>query len=163
MDCVQVSLKAVLPFLEGAVRGAGEQARNALVIRSLRRSEHIQLQEQLARLRQRQAFLLCVLPLQCTGSLLHVKVLIRGSRILGCSMCPSLCVCRSIVVTAERACGICHKRISTSVFVGYPDGSLVHYSCFKREGNQDPALGVGLNMTRPRLTQESMHDFSELL
>ena len=66
-------------------------------------------------------------------------------------------------MTAERACGICHKRISTSVFVGYPDGSLVHYSCFKREGNQDLTSGAGLNMTRPRLTQESMHDFSELL
>ena len=162
---MQVSLKAVLPFLEGAVRGAGEQARNALVIRSLRRSEHIQLQEQLARLRQRQAFLLRVVPLQCFHPrfLLHGKVLICGACIPGCSMCLSLCVCRSIVVTAERACGICHKRISTSVFVGYPDGSLVHYSCFKREGNQDLTSGAGLNMTRPRLTQESMHDFSELL
>ena len=68
MECMQVSLKAVLPFLEGAVRGAGEQARNALVIRSLRRSEHIQLQEQLARLRQRQAFLLRVV--RCSVSLL---------------------------------------------------------------------------------------------
>lgn len=66
-------------------------------------------------------------------------------------------------MTAERACGICHKRISTSVFVGHPDGSLVHYSCFKREGDQDLTSSVASNMSRPRLTQESMHDFSELL
>ncbi len=78
MECMQVSLKAVLPFLEGAVRGAGEQARNALVIRSLQRSEHIQLQEQLARLRQRQALLLHVSTLRCVhaGSLLHAKMLV---------------------------------------------------------------------------------------
>lgn len=41
--------------------------------------------------------------------------------------------CRSFVVTEERACGACFKRIGTSAVVASPDGAqLQHYSCFKR-------------------------------
>jgi hypothetical protein len=46
-----------------------------------------------------------------------------------------------VVVTYERACSICHKRIGSSAFVAYPQGTLAHYSCFKRTGQ--PAGGTG--------------------
>lgn len=40
---------------------------------------------------------------------------------------------RSFVVTEERACSICFKRIGTSAVVASPDGQfLQHYSCFLR-------------------------------
>lgn len=35
-------------------------------------------------------------------------------------------------MTYERACSICHKRIGSSAFVAYPQGTLAHYSCYKR-------------------------------
>ena len=39
---------------------------------------------------------------------------------------------RSISVTSERACSICHKRIGTAAFVAYPKGMLGHFSCHQR-------------------------------
>ena len=46
---------------------------------------------------------------------------------------PGAAPCRSFVVTEERACGACFKRIGTSAVVASPDGvQLQHYSCFKR-------------------------------
>lgn len=47
---------------------------------------------------------------------------------------------RSCLLTAERACCLCHKRMGTSVLVAYPDGKLAHYLCYKRAG---PAGGGG--------------------
>ena len=32
----------------------------------------------------------------------------------------------------ERACSMCHKRIGNAAFVAYPNGTLAHYSCYKR-------------------------------
>lgn len=55
-DCtngVQVSLKVVLPFLEGALRAAGEQQRNAAVVKSLCRAENLHLREEVTRCKQR--------------------------------------------------------------------------------------------------------------
>ncbi|KAK9844012.1 hypothetical protein WJX81_001849 [Elliptochloris bilobata] len=49
----QVPLRAVLPFLEGGLRSAGEQRRNSTVVRSLRRAENLQVREELIRCRQR--------------------------------------------------------------------------------------------------------------
>ncbi len=45
-------------------------------------------------------------------------------------------LCRNVVVTYERACSLCHKRIGTSAFVAYPNGALAHYSCYKRSAKQ---------------------------
>lgn len=39
-----------------------------------------------------------------------------------------------VVLTAERACCLCHKRIGSSVLVVYPSGSLAHYNCHQRNG-----------------------------
>lgn len=46
-------LRLLLPFLEGSVRLAVEQARNAAVVRSLRRSENLQIREDLVKSKQR--------------------------------------------------------------------------------------------------------------
>lgn len=46
-------LRAVLPFLEGGLRSAGEQRRNSTVVRSLRRAENLQVREELIRCKQR--------------------------------------------------------------------------------------------------------------
>jgi len=35
------------------------------------------------------------------------------------------------VITEERACRVCHKRIGTSAFAMYPNGVIVHYYCCK--------------------------------
>lgn len=50
---MQVSLKAALPFLEGALRAAAEKRRNSSIVKSLRRSENLQLREEVIRCRQR--------------------------------------------------------------------------------------------------------------
>lgn len=50
---VQMPLRLLLPFLEGSVRLTVEQARNAAVVRSLRRSENLQIREDLVKSKQR--------------------------------------------------------------------------------------------------------------
>eukprot|EP01025_Chloroclados_australasicus_P060217 TRINITY_DN770_c0_g1_i4.p1 TRINITY_DN770_c0_g1~~TRINITY_DN770_c0_g1_i4.p1 ORF type:complete len:1021 (-),score=156.04 TRINITY_DN770_c0_g1_i4:413-3475(-) len=39
---------------------------------------------------------------------------------------------RYLVLTSDRVCAICHKRIGSAAFVVYPDNQLVHYNCYKR-------------------------------
>ncbi len=54
-------LRLLLPFLEGAVRLLVEQVRNAAVVRSLRRSENLQVREDLTKSKQRYVFVCCPL------------------------------------------------------------------------------------------------------
>jgi Vam6/Vps39-like protein vacuolar protein sorting-associated protein 39 len=42
---------------------------------------------------------------------------------------------RSCVVSAERACCLCHKRLGAAALVAYPNGSVAHFSCYKRASN----------------------------
>lgn len=42
-----------MPFLEGALKAAREKVRNSAVVKSLRRSENLQLREEVIRCRQR--------------------------------------------------------------------------------------------------------------
>ncbi len=42
-----------------------------------------------------------------------------------------------VVLTLERACAICYRRIGLSAFVAYPDLSLAHYQCHKRKYPND--------------------------
>jgi len=39
---------------------------------------------------------------------------------------------RRVVVTEERVCGGCHKRLGRSVVAVMPDNSVVHYGCLNR-------------------------------
>ena len=48
---------------------------------------------------------------------------------------------RCIVVTHERACSICHKRMGISAFVAFPEGNLAHYSCHKRQSRTSVVAG----------------------
>ena len=38
---------------------------------------------------------------------------------------------KKCVITEERACRVCHKRIGTSAYARYPNGVIVHYYCCK--------------------------------
>ncbi len=53
---------------------------------------------------------------------------------------------RSVLLSQERACCLCHKRIGngSSVFVAYPTGSLAHYLCFKRAGGAAVGAPAGV-------------------
>eukprot|EP01102_Stenamoeba_stenopodia_P017428 TRINITY_DN6236_c0_g1_i1.p1 TRINITY_DN6236_c0_g1~~TRINITY_DN6236_c0_g1_i1.p1 ORF type:complete len:835 (+),score=167.85 TRINITY_DN6236_c0_g1_i1:246-2750(+) len=37
---------------------------------------------------------------------------------------------RSVVITRDKVCGVCHTKIGDKVFACYPNGVLVHYKCF---------------------------------
>jgi Vam6/Vps39-like protein vacuolar protein sorting-associated protein 39 len=41
---------------------------------------------------------------------------------------------RRVVVSDERVCGVCHKRLGGSVVAVQPDNSVVHYGCLNRAG-----------------------------
>lgn len=43
---------------------------------------------------------------------------------------------RCIMLTQERSCSLCHKRLGVAAFVHLPGGTLAHYSCFKRKASQ---------------------------
>jgi hypothetical protein len=46
---------------------------------------------------------------------------------------------RRVVVSEERVCGVCHKRLGSSVIAVLPDSSVVHYGCLTRASGQRPA------------------------
>ncbi|KAK0634717.1 hypothetical protein B0T17DRAFT_484792 [Bombardia bombarda] len=48
---------------------------------------------------------------------------------------------RHVVITEERLCGVCIKRLGRSVVAAMPDNSVVHYGCLSRA--QAGAGGVG--------------------
>lgn len=39
---------------------------------------------------------------------------------------------RRVVITEERLCGVCHKRLGGSVVAVLPDNAVVHYGCLNR-------------------------------
>ncbi|KAL1845281.1 hypothetical protein VTK73DRAFT_747 [Phialemonium thermophilum] len=39
---------------------------------------------------------------------------------------------RRVVISDERVCGVCHKRLGGSVVAAMPDNSVVHYGCLAR-------------------------------
>ena len=73
----------------------------------------------------------CVLPCAALNYIQHATLLL-GKRSLNC-----FAWCRSVLVTSERACQICHRRIGTAAFVAQPEGHLLHYSCWQR--HQSPS------------------------
>ena len=48
------------------------------------------------------------------------------------SLTPRRSLRRSILLTPERACSLCYKRIGGAAFVALPTGLLTHYSCFRK-------------------------------
>lgn len=49
---------------------------------------------------------------------------------------------RRVVVSDERVCGVCHKRLGGSVIAVLPDNEVVHYGCLNRTNGR----GVGEGM-----------------
>ncbi|TEA16593.1 Vam6/Vps39-like protein [Colletotrichum sidae] len=45
---------------------------------------------------------------------------------------------RRVVITEERLCGVCHKRIGGSVVSVLPDNKVVHYACMNKTPSQRP-------------------------
>lgn len=45
---------------------------------------------------------------------------------------------RRVVITEERLCGTCHKRLGGSVVSVLPDNSVVHYGCLNKATSQRP-------------------------
>ena len=39
---------------------------------------------------------------------------------------------RRVIVSEERVCGVCHKRLGGSVIAVLPDNGIVHYGCLNR-------------------------------
>ena len=37
-----------------------------------------------------------------------------------------------MLLTPERNCSICYKRVGTAALVAFPTGLLAHYSCYRR-------------------------------
>merc|ERR1711964_531583 len=51
---------------------------------------------------------------------------------------------RRVVVSDDRVCGVCHKRIGRSVIAVLPDNEVVHYGCLARVGNRPGSGGGGM-------------------
>ena len=55
-------------------------------------------------------------------------------------------LCRRVLLTPERNCSLCFKRVGTSALVAFPSGLLAHYSCYRRTsggGSTSGSLGAG--------------------
>jgi len=48
---------------------------------------------------------------------------------------------RRVVISEERVCRVCHKRIGNTVVAVLPDNSAVHYGCLGRSGQQQQQAG----------------------
>lgn len=53
---------------------------------------------------------------------------------------------RRVVISDERVCGVCHKRLGGSVVAALPDNSVVHYGCLNRS---EKAMSSGGGMGEP--------------
>lgn len=45
---------------------------------------------------------------------------------------------RRVVISDERVCGVCHKRLGGSVVAVLPDNAVVHYGCLNRAASAGP-------------------------
>lgn len=45
---------------------------------------------------------------------------------------------RRVVISDERMCGVCHKRLGGSVVAVMPDNIVVHYGCLNRATGPRP-------------------------
>ncbi|OQR85624.1 hypothetical protein ACHHYP_11627 [Achlya hypogyna] len=51
-------------------------------------------------------------------------------------------ISESVEIDAKTTCGVCQKRIDTTIFAVYPNGSLVHFSCGANASMEvDPVTG----------------------
>ncbi|KAI9824592.1 MAG: Vacuolar morphogenesis protein 6 [Thelocarpon impressellum] len=55
---------------------------------------------------------------------------------------------RKVLVSEERVCGVCHRRLGGSAVSVLPDDSVVHYGCARRVHNTSQGLGGGMDALR---------------
>jgi len=55
---------------------------------------------------------------------------------------------RRVVVSEERVCGVCHKRLGGSVIAVLPDNEVVHYGCLNRANGRLAGGGGGMESLR---------------
>jgi len=55
---------------------------------------------------------------------------------------------RRVVISDDRICGTCHKRLGSSVVAVMPDNKVVHYGCLGRQGAAGGGHGGGMG-SRP--------------
>lgn len=56
-------------------------------------------------------------------------------------------LCSRILLTPERNCSLCFKRVGTAALVTFPSGLLAHYSCYRRTAAASGASGGGGSAT----------------
>lgn len=88
----EVYLASVSNFLQGALQGAVEARRHAVLEKSILRSRSVLYAIEAAEVKR-----------------------------------------KYVVLTAERACAKCHKRIGNAAFVRLSSSMLLHFSCWKRK------------------------------
>lgn len=76
---------------------------------------------------------------------------LRRAENLSCKEQQVGCRQRGVVVSSDRACCLCHRRMGTSALVVYPNSMLAHYACFRRqtpilEGSSPPGGLGGLDI-----------------
>ncbi len=49
---------------------------------------------------------------------------------------------RRVVISEERVCGVCHKRLGGSVVAVMPDNTVVHYGCLNRAQGQSAGANL---------------------
>jgi hypothetical protein len=49
---------------------------------------------------------------------------------------------RRVVVSDERVCGVCHKRLGGSVIAVLPDNEVLHYGCLNRANRRSGGEGI---------------------
>lgn len=54
---------------------------------------------------------------------------------------------RSVLLTPERNCSICFKRVGTAALVTFPSSLLAHYSCWRRTSGGGQLAGAGAGTT----------------
>ncbi len=83
--------------------------------------------------------------LEAQASLLLGSGGLGGFGGLGMGSAPPAGRNRRVVVSEERVCGVCHKRLGGSVVAALPDNTVVHYGCLNRaaaaarDGSRVPA------------------------
>jgi hypothetical protein len=51
-------------------------------------------------------------------------------------------ISETVEINAKTCCGVCAKRIDTTIFAVYPNGSLIHFSCGANASMEiDPVTG----------------------
>lgn len=78
-----------------------------------------------------------------THKLTHARARTRRAESLGLREAVGRARQGHVLLTSERTCCLCYKRIGPAVFVAHPDHSLAHYLCHTRREKQQQQQRAG--------------------